>query len=112
MSHQLAFSHRVNALSQKVAEAACGQEFVGQSAVTLVWACVPYRGEWRYTIRSAKTMLLDAGHIAQNLYLAAESLGLGTCTVAAYDQEAFDQLLQLDGQDEFTVYLASVGRPL
>jgi hypothetical protein len=30
--------------------------------------------------------------------------------IAAYDQEACDQLLGVDGEDEFTVYLAAVGK--
>ena len=54
-------------------------------------------------------MLLDAGHVCQNLYLACEALGAGTCAVAAYSQQAMDQLLELDGQDEYVIYLAPVG---
>jgi len=50
------------------------------------------------------------GHIGQNLYLACEALGLGTCTIGAYDQQAMDALLGLDGDTEFVVYLAPVGR--
>lgn len=93
------------------AVAACNdQEFVGQSAVVFVWSCVPYRAEWRYHLRSHKAMLLDAGHICQNLYLACEAIGAGTCAVAAYGQRAIDELIGLDGQDEFVVYLSPVGR--
>ena len=53
---------------------------------------------------------MNAGHICQNLYLACEALGLGTCTIGAYDQQAADALLGLDGHNEFVVYLAPVGR--
>jgi SagB-type dehydrogenase family enzyme len=56
-------------------------------------------------------MLLDAGHVCQNLYLACEAIGAGTCAIGAYDQQAADRLLGLDGQDEFVVYLAPVGKP-
>ena len=55
-------------------------------------------------------MLLDAGHVCQNLYLACESLGLGTCAIGAYSQEKLDAFLGLDGQEEFAVYLSPVGR--
>ena len=48
--------------------------------------------------------------MAQNLYLAAESWECGTCGIAAYDQAAVDALFRLDGEDEFIVYLAPVGR--
>ena len=57
-----------------------------------------------------KNMLIDAGHICQNLYLAAESIGAGTCAVGAYDQGGLDTLFELDGEDEYLVYLAPVGK--
>jgi len=53
---------------------------------------------------------IDAGHVCQNLYLACEAVGAGTCAVAAYDQEALDRLLRIDGVDEFAIYLAPVGK--
>jgi SagB-type dehydrogenase family enzyme len=110
LSHQLELVRRAeDTLMQQAAGAALNQPFLAASAVTFVWAAIPYRCEWRYGPVSPKAMLLDAGHIAQNLYLAAESAGLGTCAIAAYDQQQFDQLLGLDGQEEFTVYLAPVG---
>lgn len=65
--------------------------------------------EWLYSLVAAKVIALDAGHVCQNLYLACEAVGAGTCAVAAYDQQAMDRLLKLDGKKEFTVYLASVG---
>jgi len=55
-------------------------------------------------------MLIDVGHICQNLYLAAEALGAGTCAIGAFDQGAMDSLLKLDGVDEYVVYLAPVGK--
>ena len=53
---------------------------------------------------------LDAGHVCQNLYLACEAIGAGTCAIAAYDQEAMDRLVGIDGIDEFVIYLAPVGK--
>jgi nitroreductase len=50
------------------------------------------------------------GHVCQNLYLAAESIGCGTCGVASYEQAALDQFLGLDGKEEFVIYLAPVGK--
>ncbi|MFL7812538.1 MAG: SagB/ThcOx family dehydrogenase, partial [Anaerolineales bacterium] len=78
--------------------------------VTFAWACIPYRAEWRYMEHAHKNMLLDAGHICQNLYLGVTALGLGTCAVGAYDQAAMDAIFELDGQDEYIVYLAPVGK--
>jgi SagB-type dehydrogenase family enzyme len=97
-------------LKDKIATAALGQKFVATGAVTFVWTTIPYRMEWRYLDSAHRVILLDAGHVCQNLYLACENIGAGTCAIAAYDQEAMDELLQVDGQDEFTVYLAPVGK--
>jgi SagB-type dehydrogenase family enzyme len=66
--------------------------------------------EWRYSLAAHRVILIDAGHVCQNLYLACEAIGAGTCAVAAYDQEQLDNLLNVDGLDEFAVYLAPVGK--
>jgi len=48
--------------------------------------------------------------VCQNLYLACEAIGAGTCAIAAYDQQGMDRLLRIDGREEFAVYLAPVGK--
>ena len=66
--------------------------------------------DWRYDLAAHKVLAVDAGHVCQNLYLACEAIGAGTCAIAAYDQDAIDRLLRVDGEDEFVVYLAPVGK--
>ena len=82
-------------LEGHVAEATFGQRFCGAGAATFIWTAVPARMEWRYAEASYKVMALDAGHVCQNLYLACESIGAGTCAVAAYDQQRMDELLEV-----------------
>ncbi len=110
LEHQLLHEHDTERLPERAAAAAFGQAFAGEAAVTFAWTAVPYRMEWRYGPCAYKVLALDAGHVCQNLYLACEAVGAGTCAVAAYDQDAMDALLGVDGRDEFTVYLAPVGR--
>lgn len=110
LEHKLVFLREDPDLAGKVAEAALGQKFVGEAAVVFVWTTVPYRAEWRYHVRSHKVIAIDAGHVCQNLYIACEALGLGTCAVAAYRQQDLDELLGVDGEDEFAIYLAPVGK--
>ncbi len=110
LEHQLLFEFREEQASKKLAEASLGQDFVGRSAVTFVWTAIPYRMEWRYDLAAHKVIAIDAGHVCQNLYLACEAVGAGTCAVAAYHQELMDQLLRVDGNDEFVIYLAPVGK--
>ena len=86
------------------------QKFIGKSAVVFVWAAIPYKTEWRYSFISYKDILIEAGHICQNLYLACEAIRAGTCAIAAYEQKAMDELIQVDGENEMTVYLSPVGK--
>ncbi len=110
LSHELVFCFAGKDIRDRLLEATFGQQFVVEAAVAFIWSCIPYRGEWRYDAAAHKLMLLDAGHMCQNLYLACEAIAAGTCAVGAYDQKAIDAFLHLDGQDEFVVYLAPVGK--
>ena len=48
--------------------------------------------------------------MCQNLYLASESVEAGTCAIGIYDQKLIDEVLGLDGDEEFVLYLAAVGK--
>jgi SagB-type dehydrogenase family enzyme len=68
------------------------------------------RTKRKYGERGYRYVLLDIGHLAQNLYLACTALGLAVTTTGAFfDDEAAD-LLGIDGCDEAVLYVAFVGR--
>ena len=95
----------------KIAKAALDQGIASQANVVFVWTGVFGRSKWKYRERAYRYVYLDAGHIAENLALAAVALGLGSCQIAAlYDEEAND-LLDVDGVEESTIYMTTVGRP-
>ena len=110
LEHQLLFIDSRDDLKSSLIQAAFNQFYTGSSAVTFIWATIPYRMEWRYDLAAHKVILLDAGHVCQNLYLACEAIGAGTCAIAAYDQDKMDELIGLDGKDEFVIYMAPVGK--
>ena len=110
LDHALVEVVRYPDLEQQLTRATFGQSFCGGAAATFIWTAIPERMEWRYGEASYKVIALDAGHICQNLYLACENIGAGTCAVAAYDQEAIDKVLGVDGEEEFTIYIAPVGK--
>jgi SagB-type dehydrogenase family enzyme len=97
-------------LFNKTAAACCDQPFVADAAVTFIWTVIPYRCEWRYRDLSHKVIAIDVGHVCQNLYLAAEAIGAGVCAVAAYFQDETDELIGVNGDDEFVVYVAPAGK--
>ncbi|MBC8383275.1 MAG: SagB/ThcOx family dehydrogenase [Candidatus Cloacimonetes bacterium] len=110
LEHQLEFLHTADDLPQKIVDACMEQDFVRDSSVVFFWTAIPYRCEWRYAFMAAKLILLDAGHVCQNLYLSAEALSLGACGIAAYAQVKSNELLKVDGENEMVVYIASVGK--
>lgn len=110
LEHELLLEYTDDAIALKLSAAVLGQQFVTASAAVFIWAALPNRMEWRYGLAAHKVIALDAGHVCQNLYLACEAIGAGTCAIAAYNQQAIDTLLGIDGQDEFTIYLAPVGK--
>jgi len=110
IEHQLMVEYRDERMGEKTGRASFGQVWMASGAVVFIWSAIPYRMEWRYGMAAHKVILLDAGHVCQNLYLACEAINAGTCAVAAYDQELTDQLLRVDGEYEFAVYLAAAGK--
>ena len=97
-------------IAQQVYEGCYEQGQVQNSAVTFLWVAVSERMTWRYTERGFRYLLLDAGHVCQNLYLAAEALGCGVCAIAAYDDDRLNQVLSLDGDSQWVIYVASLGK--
>jgi SagB-type dehydrogenase family enzyme len=80
------------------------------SAIVVFLTTVPYRSEYAYSFTAHKMIAMEAGHCAQNISLAAEVIDSGAVCIAAYDQEKMDQLLQVDGVEEFTTYAVCVGK--
>jgi SagB-type dehydrogenase family enzyme len=111
VSHSIVVEKLDGLAGKKITRATFHQNWMANGAVVFIWTAIPYRMEWRYGLAAHRVILLDAGHVCQNLYLACEAIGAGTCAVAAYDQEQMDKVLGIDGDDEFAVYAAAVGRP-
>jgi SagB-type dehydrogenase family enzyme len=77
--------------------------------VVLLWTAVVDRSSWKYRQRAYRYIYLDAGHIGQNIALAAEGLGLGSCAIGALYDDEVNELVGADGRDETAVYLTTVG---
>jgi SagB-type dehydrogenase family enzyme len=112
----LALSHRLQQLDLdptlyiRIAQACLDQQFIKRCGVVFLWVAVPYRMTWRYSERGYRELHKDAGHVCQNLYLAAQSVGCGVCAIAAYDDDVMNDILGIDGIDQFLIYLATVGK--
>lgn len=96
-------------LGEALARAALDQDMMARAALNVALAAVVERATWRYHERAWRYMYLDAGHIVQNLALAATAMGLGLCPIGAYYDDEVDRLFGLDGERETVMYMASIG---
>jgi SagB-type dehydrogenase family enzyme len=65
---------------------------------------------WRYGERGYRYLHLYTGHVCQNLYLSAEGIDCGVCAIAAYSDDEVNELLGIDGKEQFAIYIATVGK--
>jgi SagB-type dehydrogenase family enzyme len=108
--HRLAPLPAPDDITARLTAACREQDQVNASAATFIWVAVWARMRWRYGERGYRFLHLDAGHICQNLYLAAEAVGCGVCAIGGFDDEALNRELGLDGEELFAVYLGTVGK--
>lgn len=95
--------------SADVTRAALDQQMCSAAAAVFIWTALFQRSKWKYKQRAYRYVYLDAGHIAENLALAATILNLASCHIAAiYDDEA-NQIVDVDGTEESVIYMTAVG---
>ena len=85
-------------------------EWVRNAAAVFIMTAVFSRNQHKYGERGYRYVLLEAGHIGQNVYLAAEALGLKCCALAGTRDEALERLIDIDGITESVVYAVAIGR--
>ncbi|MCS7179180.1 MAG: SagB family peptide dehydrogenase [Anaerolineae bacterium] len=101
---------RLGDLRAPLVAAGIGQEMLGTAQVCFILTAVFQRTRWRYRERAYRYILLEAGHIGQNIYLAATGLGLGACAVGAFLDAQVNDLIGVDGSEEAVLYLLTVGK--
>jgi SagB-type dehydrogenase family enzyme len=96
-------------LAKEIVNAAQGQKMHADASLVFIWTAIAKRSAFRYHDRAHRYIYLDAGHIAQNLALAAVGLGLGSCQVGAYFDDEVNRLIDVNGTDESVIYMSVVG---
>jgi SagB-type dehydrogenase family enzyme len=94
---------------QALVNAGLSQGFLGEAGVVFIWTGVLNRARFKYRERAVRYLFLDAGHICQNLMLAATALNLGVCPVGAFFDEEVERIVGVDESEEVALYLAAVG---
>lgn len=107
--HALIAVNRETAKMEELFAAFLNRPMIPTSAVTFIWAADMRRSEYKFSERACRYVMLDAGHICQNLYLAAQTINYGCCAIGHFDDELLNRALNID-DDNFVVYAATVGR--
>ncbi|MCE5272611.1 SagB/ThcOx family dehydrogenase [bacterium] len=97
-------------LRESLTQAGMMQPVLHDAALGFIWTAIIGRSRWKYSQRAWRYVYLDAGHIAQNVALAAEGLGLGCCLIGAFFDTEVNTLLGVDGESETVVYMCAVGQ--
>jgi len=105
--HALACT-RQGDVREELAEACHAQDFVGNAPMVLVMAAEMSRISQRYGDRAWRYVNMEIGHIGQNVHLQAESLGLGTVAVGAFEDDAVSAALDLSDK-LVPLYLMPIG---
>lgn len=100
---------RAGDVRNEIVRAGILQNFLGEANVVLVLTAIFQRLRWKYRERTYRYALLEAGHIGQNVYLAATSMGMGACAVGAFNDDAVNALVGVDGVEEAVLYVLTVG---
>ena len=94
---------------EELANAAVGQDCVRDAAIDIVFTAVYARTTWKYGERGIRYVHMEAGHAAQNVYLQAVSLDLGTVVVGAFFDDNVKEIVNAEEQEE-PLYIIPVGR--
>ncbi len=89
-----------------------GQPWAAEAAVVLLLSAVCERSLSRYGDRGYRYLLLEAGHVAQNMVLAATGLRLGAVNLGGFLDDELSALLRVDTDEEIVLYGTAVGRPV
>lgn len=95
---------------EKLSEYCLGQETAGRSAVAFIITAIFARTKWKYQHRAYRYVLIEAGGIAENIYLSAELMGLGACALGAFFDDQINKELNIDGIKEAAIHIMVVGK--
>ena len=95
--------------SQQLSQAMVDPRMILNSAIQFFITGLFERSVFKYRERGYRFVLLEAGHVAQNLNLVATALGFGLINIGGFFDRDVDALLGLDGLGHITIYMQVVG---
>lgn len=86
-----------------------GQKFVKKASIVLIMTGIFDRTRIKYEERGFRYVLMECGHLCQNIYLVSESLGLSCCSIGGFMDIKINELLDIQYTSEKVLYLAAIG---
>jgi SagB-type dehydrogenase family enzyme len=96
--------------SSQIAEAMVQPSIVSGSSLLIFITALFERSTFKYGDRGYRFVFLEAGHVAQNINLVSNALGLGCVNVGGYFDRQIDKLLGIDGITHSTIYMMGIGK--
>ncbi len=93
-----------------LANAARGQDWIEDAPAVLVVAGAVERSAVKYGARATRYVHMEVGAVAENVYLQATALGLGTVFVGAFNDDRVKRVLRLPASEQ-AFALLPLGRP-
>jgi SagB-type dehydrogenase family enzyme len=112
--HYVVLNHELELIkpgdfSSQITDAGLEQDMLGEADVTFILSAIFDRTRNKYGERGFRYVYIEAGHISQNIYLQAVSLGMGSVGVGAFLDEKVNQIIGINGHGEAAIYLHAVG---
>lgn len=85
-------------------------DWMPNAACLICISAVFNRGKVKYKDRAYRYCLFEAGHLAQNIYLLSESLGIKCCAIGGFSDTTINTHLELDPEEEAVVYILAIGK--
>jgi SagB-type dehydrogenase family enzyme len=87
------------------------QHVLRDANLVILLAAVFQRTQWKYGQRGYRYVWIEAGHVAENIYLVAAALGLGPVAIGGFFDEQVNRLVGLPRDEEDVIYLMCIGQP-
>ncbi|MCC2643157.1 MAG: putative nitroreductase [Nitrospira sp.] len=94
----------------RIERATAYPELIRKASIIIFITAIFERSIFKYGDRGYRFILLEAGHVAQNLNLVSNGLNLGSINIGGFFDHEIDDLLGLDGVTHSTIYIVAIGQ--
>ena len=93
----------------QIYESALRQSAIKEAPAIILFSAVYERTTVKYGDRGLRYVFIEAGHAAQNVYLQAVSLDLGTVVIGAFNEDEIKKIMNMP-ENEYPIYIMPIGK--